>query len=135
MILPPIPTPEMVVPIAVIIATKNGRTCGIHQFGCGNDLVLARPTYSCGLLLHLWKTTPDEIAAIFIHEDGSDGCRVGFTPQEQAVGAHGCLLDGVVVRVFEVFTPEHPNSHCRSLYHRNRGYALTEIVNGEDGLA
>ena len=49
-------------------------------------------------------------------------------PQEQAVGARGCLLDGVVVRVFEVYTPEHPNSYCRALFHRNRGYALAKIV-------
>ena len=49
-------------------------------------------------------------------------------PQEQAVGARGCLLDGVVLRVFEVYTPEHPNSYCRTLFHRNRGYILAKIV-------
>ncbi len=60
----------------------------------------------------------------------NDGCRVGFsfTPQGHAVGAHGNMLNGVLVRVFEVYTPEHPNSHCRTLYHRNRGYALAEMV-------
>jgi hypothetical protein len=42
------------------------------------------------------------------------------------------MLDGVLVRLIEVFTPEHPNSYCRALYHRNRGYALAEIVDDED---
>ena len=85
------------------------------------------------VVLHLRKTSaPDELAACFVKRDGSDGCRVGFTPWEHAVGARGSLLDGKLVRVFEVFTPEHPNSHCRALYHRNRGYALAEIVVSED---
>ena len=57
---------------------------------------------------------------------------MGFTPREHAVGARGQMLDGVVVRLFEVFMPEHPNSYCRALYHRNRGYALAEIVDSED---
>ncbi len=118
-ILPPLPSAKMVVPIVGINGTNNGRTCDVHQFGCGKDLVLARPAHGCGLLLYLQKTTAAEIAAFFILNDGSDGCRVGFTPQEQAVGARGCLLDGVVVRVFEVYTPEHPNSYCRTLFHRN----------------
>ena len=57
---------------------------------------------------------------------------MGFIPREHAVGARGQMLDGVVVRLFEVFTPEHPNSYCCMLYHRNRSYALAEIVDSED---
>ena len=53
-------------------------------------------------------------------------------PWEQAVGAYGHLLDGVVVRVFKVYTPEHPNSYYRALFHRNRGYALAKIVEEGD---
>ena len=89
MILPPLPTLELVILIVGIITINNGCTCDAHQFDCGNDLVLARPTYGCGLLLHLWKTAPDEIAAFFVLEDGSVGCRVGFMPLEHAVGACG----------------------------------------------
>ena len=55
-----------------------------------------------------------------------------FTPREHAVGARGQMLDGVVVRLFEVFMLEHPNSYCRVLYHRNHGYALAEIIDNED---
>ena len=57
---------------------------------------------------------------------------MGFTSREHAVGTRGQRLDGVLVRLIEVFTPEHPNSYCRALYHRNRSYALAEIVDDED---
>ena len=57
---------------------------------------------------------------------------MGFTSREHAVGARGQMLDGVLVRLIEVFTSEHPNSYYRALYHRNRGYTLAEIVDDED---
>ena len=126
-----LPPPGHFAPIVGIVATDNGRISKKHRFGCGNSLLLVRPARGCGVLLRLRRTSASEnFAACFVKQDGRDGCRVGFTPQEHAVGACGSILDGALVRVFEVFTPEHPNSHCR----RNRGYALTEIVNGEDGL-
>ena len=55
MILPSLPSPEMVVPIVSIIETSNWFMCDVHQFGCGNNLVLARPTYGYGFLLNLQK--------------------------------------------------------------------------------
>ena len=78
------------------------------------------------------ENRPAEIAAFFVLKDGSDGCGVGFMPQEQAVGARGCLLDQVVVRLFEAYTPEHPNSYCCTLFHRNHGYALAKAVKKDD---
>ena len=80
----------------------------------------------CGVLLHLQKMGPDTLADFFVLRDGSDGCRVGFTPREHSVGACGDLLDSAKVGIFEVYTPDHPNSYCRALYHRNYGYALAE---------
>ena len=70
MILPPLPLPEMVVTNFGIITTNNGCTCDVHQFGCGNNLILARSVHGCGVLLHLWKTTPAEISAFLVLEDG-----------------------------------------------------------------
>ena len=70
---------------------------------------------------------PHELAAYFVLCDRSDGCRVGFTPREHAVSTLGQMLDRVVVRLFEVFMPDHPNSYCRTLYHRNCSYALAEM--------
>ena len=72
------------------------------------------------------------LKSLHFSQDGSHGCRVGFMPWEQAVGAPGHLLDGVVVRVFEVCAPEHPYSYCCTLFHRNHGYALAKVVKADD---
>ena len=77
---------------------------------------------------------PNEFAPYFVLHDGSYGCWVGFTPREHAIGTHGQMLDGLVVRLFKVFMPEHPNLFCCALYHRNHGYTLTDIVDDEDRL-
>ncbi len=42
------------------------------------------------------------------------------------------MLDGVVVRLFEVFMPEDPNSYCHTLYYRNHAYELAEVVDSEN---
>ena len=77
---------------------------------------------------------PNELAAYFVLCDRSDGCWVGFTPREHAVGICDQMLDGVVVRLFEFFMPEHPNLYCHSLYHWNHGYALAEIFDDKDEI-
>ena len=128
MMFPSLPPPERVVPIVGIVATSNGRTCDVHRFGCGNALLMGLPAHGCGVLLRLKKTPSGDLAAHFVLSDGSDGCRVAFAPREHAVGPRGCFLDGVLVRMIEVYTAEHPNGYCRLLYHRNRGYGLAEIV-------
>ena len=58
--------------------------------------------------------------------------RVGFTLREHAFGTCCQILDRVVVRLFKVFTPEHPNPNYQALYHRNCGYTLAEIFDNED---
>ncbi len=80
------------------------------------------------------KWAPNELAPYFVLLDGSDSFRVGFTPKEHAIGSHGCMLDGVLVRVFKEFTPEQPNSHFCALYHMNRRYALAKIVYKDVGV-
>ena len=73
----------------------------------------------------------NELAAYFVLCDGSDGCCVGFTLREHAVGTRIQMHDRVLMRLFEVFMPEHPNSYYHALYHRNCGYTLAEIVDNE----
>jgi hypothetical protein len=103
-----LPPPGRIITIVSIITTNNGCTCGKHHFGCGKSLLLARPARGCGAWLRLRRIVAlDKLMASFVLWDCSDGCRVEFTPRKHAVGAHGSLLDGVLVRVFEVFTPEH----------------------------
>ncbi len=96
-------------------------------------LLLARPAHGCDELLGLKQTlAPNKLAAYFALHDGSDGCCVGFTLREHAVGARGQMLDRVVVRLFRDFMPEHQNLNCHTLYHMNCGYALAEIVDDEN---
>ena len=58
---------------------------------------------------------------------------MGFIPRgEHAVGARDLMLGGILVRLFEVFIPEHPNSYCCALYHRNHSYAITEIIDNDN---
>ncbi len=61
---PSFPPPEKGSPIVGIAATSNRQTCGVHHFGCGNELLFARPACGCGILLHLWKMGPDMLAAL-----------------------------------------------------------------------
>ena len=70
----------------------------------------------------------DELACYVVRRDGTDGCRVGFAAKEYAAGEKGAKLDGVIVRIVDVFLPDNPNRTARRLYHHNRGYAVAEIV-------
>ena len=53
-------------------------------------------------------TAPNQLTANMVSDDGSDGCRVGFFSRELTVGVMGCSLDGALVRLLKVYTPEHP---------------------------
>ena len=83
------------------------------------------------MLLSLKKTPSSNLAAYFLLSDGSDACNVGFDKREHDIGTQGCFLDGVVVRMLEVHTPEHRNRYCCLLYHCNRGYSLAELVDSD----
>jgi hypothetical protein len=63
----------------------------------------------------------NELACYTINIDGSDGCRIFFAAREYTAGENGHLLDGAVVEITEVFTPDHENRTMRRLYHNNRG--------------
>lgn len=83
-----------VAPIVRIIATYNGCSCNVQQFGCRNLLLLTRPVCCCGVLMHRLKRTevPDELVAYFVLCDGSGGCWVGVTLREYVVGIHNYML-------------------------------------------
>jgi hypothetical protein len=71
---------------------------------------------------------PNELACYAIRRDGTDGCRVAFAAKEYAAGEKGVILDGVIVRIVDVYLPDNPNRMARRLYHHKRGYAVGEIV-------
>jgi hypothetical protein len=106
----------------------NGRSCGLHPFGCGNSLVLNREDSGVGLHLRLRSFVPHELACYTMNDGGSDGCRVCFTAREYAAGENYQRLDGCIVKLTDVFTAEHENRSMRYLFHRNCGYAYAVVV-------
>ena len=53
--------------------------------------------------LRLRMKVLDELACYIMKRDGTDGCRVAFAAKEYAVGEKGAKLDGVIVRIVDVF--------------------------------
>ena len=106
----------------------NGRSCELHPFGCGNSLVLNQDDYGVGMVLRLRMFVCNELACYTIRDDGADGCRVCVTSQEFAGGENGCRLDGAIVLITQMFTPESENRCMWCLYHQNRGYAYATIL-------
>ena len=106
----------------------NGRSCDLHPFGCGNSVVLNWDDYGVGTVIRLCMFVSDELACYTIRNDGSDGCRVCFTSCEFAAGENGRRLDGAIVRIAQMFTPESKNRSMRHLYYHNCGYAYATIL-------
>lgn len=126
--LAPVPPPNKHIILVGLTHTSNGRTCDEHPDGCGISLVTDRFDNGIGMLLRLRNTAPNELAAYFINEDGTDGCRVGFAKRSFAAGARGPLFDGCIVRLVDVYTIEHENPSARAEAYRNYGYAHGEIT-------
>lgn len=73
-------------------------------------------------------TSPNELTAYVVSDNGYGGCRVGFAPREHAVDPRGCLLDEMLVRLFEWYIPNRPNSQYHTHHHCNCGYVTSAIV-------
>lgn len=126
----------------VSISSTTGTGCPSSTNNFNNQW-----TYMWSALLWLWKlatvgkTCAQLLCIVASEENSSAGwtCSLRCSPWWQwwmlggfTLREHAVELDGVVVRLFEVNTPEHPNSPCCTLYHRNLSYTLTEIVDKED---
>ena len=59
--------------IVGFIMTNNHQAWDMHPYGCGNKLVMETDNYGVGLLLHLCRMVPHELACYTILPDGSDG--------------------------------------------------------------
>ena len=62
-----------------------------------------------GMVLRLHMMVMDELECYTIRDDGADGCLVCFTSREFAAGEDGHSLDGAIVRITHMFTPELEN--------------------------
>ena len=78
--------------------------------------------------LHLRMTAPHEFSCYTINGDGTDGCRVCFVAKEVLAVRNAAPLNGVVVCVVDVFTPDHENRSVRQLFHHNHRYTYGQIV-------
>jgi hypothetical protein len=70
----------------------------------------------------------NELALHILNEDGSLGCRVGFSARQYANPQNGPRYDGALVRIYEMNTKEDENSAKRQLAYRNFGYARATII-------
>ena len=70
----------------------------------------------------------DELACFAVNPEGSDGCRVAFATREYVAGENGRRFDGALVRLVQVYSPEHENRIACRLYHHNCGYAVGEVL-------
>ena len=122
------PPSECRISIVGFIVTNNERTCEMYPYGCRNKLVVERDDRGVGMLLHLRRPVPNEVACYTILPNGSDGWRVSFAAHEYASGENGVRLDGAVVCIMIVYHPDHENRMAWRLYHHNRGYAIGEIL-------
>ena len=95
--------------------------------GCGSSLVLNQD-YGVGMVLRLHMFVSNELACYTIPDDGADGCHVCFTSCEFTAGENGHRLDGAIVLITQMFTPEFENRLMRRLYHHNHGYTYATIL-------
>ena len=105
----------------------HGRSYDAHLFGCKNSLLESEGS-GVGRLVRLHLVKGTHLAGYEVRGDGTDGCRVCFTPREYAIGENSQRLDGCLLRITEVLLPDSENRSMRALYHRNRGYAYAETV-------
>ena len=105
----------------------HGRSCESHPCGCGNALIEEEGD-RVGRLIRLQLVEKTHLAGYEIKDDGMEGCRVCFAAREYVIGNSAGKLDGAILRIMAVFTPDCANSSMRALYHCNHGYAYAEVV-------
>ena len=109
------------------LPSDHGRSCKKHPYGCGNALIEEEGNV-VGHLIRLHLVEKTHLAGYEVKDDGTDCCCVCFAAREYAIGNTATKLNGTVLRVTDVVTPDCTNSSMRVLYHRNRGYAYAEVV-------
>ena len=116
------------------LPNDNGRSCSIYPFGCGNALVLVgdRKRHGVGMKLRMQLVDKTHLAGYRMLPDESDGCHICFAAREFAVGQCGQFLDGCMVVKKEMVLPDDENSAKWHLFHRNRGYAIAEVIGVEE---
>ena len=87
------------------LPSDHGRSCEAHPYGCRNALIEEEGD-GVGRLIHLRLVENIHLAGYVIKDDGTEGCRVCFAAQEYAIGNTASKLDGAILRITAVFTPD-----------------------------
>ena len=83
--------------------------------------------HGVGLQICMKMVEGIHLAGYMVNDDGSDGCRVCFAAREYAVGVVGQRLDGASIWIKDMVLPDDEYASKRALFHRNWGYAITEL--------
>ena len=118
---------NMQIVLVGFLPSDHGRSCEEHPYGCGNAFIEVEGD-GVGRLIRLRFIENTHLAGYEMKDDGTDGCRVCFAAREYGTGNTAAKLDGAILRITDVVTPDCANSSMRALYHRNRGYAYAELV-------
>ena len=105
----------------------HGGSFEAHPYGCRNAFIEEEGD-GMGRLIHLHLVEKTHLAGYKVKDDGMDGCRICFAAREYAIGKTVGKLDGAILRITDVFTPDCTNSSMRALYHCNHGYAYAEVI-------
>ena len=76
----------------------HGRSCAAHPYGCGKAFIEEEGN-GVGRLIRLRLIEKTHLSGYAVQDDGTDGCRVCFTPREYACGENAHQLDGALLRV------------------------------------
>ena len=107
----------------------RGRSCEVHPI-CGTQV--QEGTLLWLRLVDLCGEGLDEVPiAVYLDNDGKDGCRVGFAPRHLI--HHYSGYDGALARIIEVYSRhDHSSSIKRKMVHHNHGFAVAELVADKD---
>ncbi len=105
----------------------HGCSCDTNPYGCRNAFIESVGN-GVSRFVHLHLVDKTNLAVHEVQEDGTDGCCICFIAREYSCGPHAHKLDGVLLRITEVFLPDSENRSMRALYHRNCGYKYAKTV-------
>jgi hypothetical protein len=121
------PTGGINVDLVGICSGDRGRSCDEHSV-CGSVVTKGMVLKLKLVVIIVEKNKKEEaaIAAYRIGEDGEDLCRVGFLPRFAAKRPK--QFAGKRIKVLDVFAEDDDSPVRRARYHKNRGFAIAEII-------
>ncbi len=114
------------VDVVGINANNRGRKCPQHDC-CGNQVVPRMKLKVFKEKMRYRGDEEDDVLAVFVMAGGVVGCKVGFLPQHLSP-RRADDYDGLVLRVWEVYTERCKSIVRRNKFHRNEGCAVAVVL-------